>query len=159
VAQRFAALPRYLPVFRSCNRAFAIDRAKRLDHWCGECDKCCFIDLILAPFVPAAELAEVFGGREPLDDASLRPKFRTLLGLTDDDKPFECVGDVEECRVAAVLAAGRPDRAGTAMLAELSRDAETASPGVDLHAAAKTLLEPMGEHFIPDAYAPHDQLD
>ena len=52
VAERFARLPQYHRHFRSCNRAFHIDRAKRLDHWCGHCDKCCFIDLILAPFLP-----------------------------------------------------------------------------------------------------------
>ena len=36
---------RYHGVFRSCNRAFHQDPAERLDHWCGGCDKCCFIDL------------------------------------------------------------------------------------------------------------------
>ena len=50
IAQLFVDMPQYHRVFRSCNRAFHIDRAQRLDHWCGVCDKCCFIDLILAPF-------------------------------------------------------------------------------------------------------------
>jgi hypothetical protein len=108
--------------------------------------------------VPADELSAVFGGREPLADPALRHQFRTLLGLTDDDKPFECVGDVEECRVAAVVAADRPDRAGTALLTELARDAAAVSPGIDLRRAAHDLLEPMGPHHIPDDYAPHDQL-
>ena len=39
VAQRFANLDRYHSTFRSCNRAFPLDRARRLDHWCGQCDK------------------------------------------------------------------------------------------------------------------------
>ena len=60
------------PWFRSCNRAFHIDPAQRLDHWCGRCDKCCFIDLILAPFMDRAELVAVFGGREPLEDPRQR---------------------------------------------------------------------------------------
>ena len=66
VARRFAALTQYHDTFRSCNRAFHIDKSLRLDHWCGRCDKCCFIDLILAPFVPAADLERIFGGHEPL---------------------------------------------------------------------------------------------
>src|SRR5439155_22429139 len=66
VAQRFATLTQYHDAFRSCNRAFQIDPARRLDHWCGQCDKCCFIDLILAPFLPASRLAEGLGGAEPL---------------------------------------------------------------------------------------------
>ncbi len=56
VGREFAALDRYHGSFRSCNKAFYADPARRLDHWCGQCDKCCFIDLILAPFMSAAAL-------------------------------------------------------------------------------------------------------
>ena len=114
VADKFAALTGYHATFRSCNKAFIIDRQRRLDHWCGTCDKCCFIDLILAPFMSAEQLRAVFaadgGGGEPLDNPELAPKFEALLG--SGTKPFECVGEVNECRAAVVLAARRPDRAG-----------------------------------------------
>ncbi len=154
VAQKFAALTQYHDTFRSCNRAFHIDPAKRLDHWCGQCDKCCFIDLILAPFVPAAELRRIFAGAEPLADPSLAGKFRALLGTLPDAKPFECVGEVNECRAAAVLAARRPDRADTPLLRLLA--AELPAGGAPPDAAA--LLRPVGEHSIPDAYATADLL-
>jgi hypothetical protein len=158
VAQQFARLTQYHGTFRSCNRAFHIDPARRLDHWCGQCDKCVFIDLILAPFLPAAELAEIFAGREPLADpdphGELAGRFRTLLGTSSASKPFECVGEVSECRAAAVLAAARPDRAPSKLLqaltGELARLPEL-TPAADL-------LQPMGENFIPDAYAAHDRL-
>ena len=105
VAQRFARLTQYHSTFRSCNRAFHIDPARRLDHWCGQCDKCCFIDLILAPFLAAADLERIFGGQEPLADpdphGELAGRFRTLLGTSPASKPFECVGEVSECRAAA----------------------------------------------------------
>ncbi|MBO0809664.1 MAG: endonuclease domain-containing protein [Actinobacteria bacterium] len=148
VAQRFAALTRYHDAFRSCNRAFHIDPARRLDHWCGQCDKCCFIDLILAPFLPAAELAKIFGGAEPLADPSLAGRFRSLLGTSAEAKPFECVGDVGECRAAAVLAAQRPDRAGTPLLRTLTAEFPPLAPD-----AVASLLRPAGEHAIPGAYA------
>jgi UDP-N-acetyl-alpha-D-muramoyl-L-alanyl-L-glutamate epimerase len=158
VAQRFAGLQQYHGTFRSCNRAFHLDPAARLDHWCGRCDKCCFIDLILAPFLPAAELSAIFGGSEPLADPdpreSLAPKFRALLGTLPDSKPFECVGEIGECRVAAVLAARRPDRAAGALLQELAAEVEGLP---DLPEAAE-LLAPVGEHYIPDSYAPEDLL-
>jgi UDP-N-acetyl-alpha-D-muramoyl-L-alanyl-L-glutamate epimerase len=154
VAREFAALTRYHGTFRSCNRAFHIDPARRLDHWCGRCDKCCFIDLILAPFLPAARLAQIFGGREPLADPSLAGQFRALLGTSPGAKPFECVGDVTECQAAAVLAARRPDRERTPMLAALAAELP-APPGPETIAG---LLRPIGEHFIPDAYAPGDLL-
>jgi hypothetical protein len=153
VARKFAELTRYHATFRSCNRAFHIDPAARLDHWCGRCDKCCFIDLILAPFLPAGDLRQIFGGAEPLADPSLADRFRSLLGTSAASKPFECVGEVGECRAAAVLAARRPDRAGTALLQTLA--AEFPPPG---QPTIEALLRPVGEHWIPDAYAADDLL-
>ena len=116
VAMQFSALTQYHGVFRSCNRAFHQDRTARLTRWCGTCDKCCFIDLILAPFMAAAELRRVFDGHEPLDDADLEDRFFDLLGLDPEAKPFECVGDVEECRAALFDAALRPDRQDSPVL-------------------------------------------
>jgi UDP-N-acetyl-alpha-D-muramoyl-L-alanyl-L-glutamate epimerase len=151
VAQQFARLGEFHGVFRSCNRAFHQDPAQRLDHWCGTCDKCCFIDLILAPFMGAAELRAVFGGREPLDDGLLHDRFSTLLGLSPDAKPFECVGDVDESRAALVLAAARSDRKDTVLLQSLRAGlSDTPDPA--------PLLAPLGPHYIPDRYAPADLL-
>jgi hypothetical protein len=153
VASKFAELTQYHASFRSCNRAFHIDPARRLDHWCGQCDKCCFIDLILAPFLPPADLAAIFDGAEPLADAGLEDRFRALLGTSASRKPFECVGEVGECRAAAQLAAARPDRTGTPMLASLT----AGLPPVG-GAAIDALLRPVGPHAIPDAYATADLL-
>jgi len=151
VARSFARLDKYHGTFRSCNRAFPLDRARRLDHWCGLCDKCCFIDLILAPFMPAAALRAVFtGGPEPLDDSALAPKFRALLGM--GSKPFECVGEASECRAAVLLAARRADRADCALLRDLA--AEVASrPDAPGDAQVAAMYRPVGENFVPAAYA------
>ena len=72
VAQQFAACPSTTRAFRSCNRAFHQDPAERLDHWCGRCDKCCFVDLVLAPFMDRVELEAVFAGDEPLQQPRQR---------------------------------------------------------------------------------------
>ena len=155
VSQQFALLTPYHRAFRSCNRAFHQDPAQRLDHWCGRCDKCCFIDLVLAPFLGRAELEDVFGGNEPLQDPANEERFRTLVDLGPGGKPFECVGDTDECRAATLLAARREDRAGTALLARLRAElAEAAAPATDPTA----LLQPRGTHRIPDRYAPTDLL-
>ncbi|MBV9383786.1 MAG: hypothetical protein JOY82_04305 [Streptosporangiaceae bacterium] len=150
VARRFAGLEEYHTSFRSCNKAFQIDKRRRLDHWCGQCDKCCFIDLILAPFVPAAALRRVFaaggGGREPLDDGALAGKFRTLLG--SGTKPFECVGEVSECRAAVLLAARRDDRADCGLLQELAAEV-AARPDAPSAADIEGMLRRVGESFIP----------
>jgi len=150
VGQQFAALPEYHGSFRSCNKAFYTDRARRLDHWCGQCDKCCFIDLILAPFLPAEELSQIFApSREPLEDPGLAAKFLALLGA--GAKPFECVGEVSECRAAVLLSAPRKDRADTSLLRELAL--EVASwPDAPDEAEAAAMLRPVGRNFIPAGY-------
>jgi hypothetical protein len=155
VGRRFAELTTFHRSFRSCNRAFHQDPAQRLDHWCGICDKCCFIDLVLAPFMPATELAAVFGGSEPLDNPDNGTRFRALLGFEAEAKPFECVGDAEECRAALRLTASRPDRANSALVHQLRQDVETTFPSTG---SDEALLEPRGQHRIPDRYAPTDLL-
>ena len=154
IAQRFAQLTDYLGTFRSCNRAFHIDSALRLDYWCGECDKCCFIDLILAPFLGEPALRAIFHGREPLADPALTGKFETLAGQSLDTKPWECVGDVTECQAAVLLASERHDRTGNRILTTLAgrlRDLNIQPP-------IEELMSPVGTHFIPRRYATDDLL-
>ena len=156
VAMQFSALTKYHRVFRSCNRAFHQDRTARLGRWCGRCDKCCFIDLILAPFMTAAELGHVFDGREPLEDPSLENRFYDLLGLDPEDKPFECVGDAGECRAALLRAAVRPDRQDSPILQTLAYCLHN-EPGLPSSGVIE-FLSPLGEHHIPERYAPSDLL-
>lgn len=138
VGREFAELTQYHGTFRSCNKAFYADPARRLDHWCGECDKCCFIDLILAPFVPAGDLAKIFAPSiEPLRNAGLKPKFRALLGA--GAKPFECVGEVNECR------------AGDTLLQDLASETR-AWPDAPAEDEIAAMLRPAGESFVPDSY-------
>jgi hypothetical protein len=162
VGERFAALTEYHATFRSCNRAFHLDTSRRLDHWCGQCDKCCFIDLILAPFMSKDQLEAVFaagsgagetGGREPLGNPELRPKFEALLGA--GTKPFECVGEITECRAAVVLAARRADRADTPLLQELAAGI-TGRPDAPTDAEIDAMRRPVGASFVPAEYSLED---
>jgi len=158
IADEFAGLGQYHASFRSCNRAFHLDPKLRLGHWCGQCDKCCFIDLILAPFMSAAALRAVFaadgGGQEPLANPALAAKFRALLG--SGTKPFECVGEVTECRAAVLLAARRADRGDCALLQELA--AEVAGrPDAPTDAEIAAMRHPVGVNFVPPALAFEDR--
>lgn len=146
VAERFAGLAAYHRAFRSCNKAFYVNPESRLAEWCGECDKCCFIDLILAPYLSRDELAAIFSGREPLEQARLEGSFRDLLGEPGRTKPLECVGDEGECRRAVMLAAAREDRRGNPVLDALV--AYVAGSGLPVP-SVETLLSVQGEHFLP----------
>jgi UDP-N-acetyl-alpha-D-muramoyl-L-alanyl-L-glutamate epimerase len=157
IAGKFADLEQYHRSFRSCNRAFHLDRARRLGHWCGQCDKCCFIDLILAPVMSATALRDVFaadgGGAEPLTNPELAPKFGALLG--SGTKPFECVGEVSECRAAVLLAARRADRADYPLLRELAADV-AGRPDAPADAEIAAMLHPVGGNFVPPEFAFED---
>ncbi|WP_131804040.1 hypothetical protein [Pseudofrankia sp. BMG5.36] len=147
IAEIFSSLERYHHTFRSCNRAFALKPQNRYEKWCGECDKCCFIDLILAPFIEPDALRQVFSGTEPLDRVELLDRFRTLVGTMPDSKPFECVGDQRECIAAVKLAVNDPRRKGQRVLEAIDNELGEPAAGVD------ELLRPIGRNFVPDIYA------
>jgi hypothetical protein len=103
IAQAFSTLDQYHSVFTSCNRVFQLDPDERLGAWCCDCDKCRFVFLILAPFMSPERLTGVFG-KDMLDDPEQYEGFARLTA-TGGDKPFECVGEVEESLAAIQLLA------------------------------------------------------
>ena len=141
VARAFSALPAYHHVFRSCNRAFSHVLDERLDTWCGECDKCLFINLMLAPFVSRTSLLEIFH-HEPLSDPARTEQLRVLVGVGTDVKPFECVGDPDESAVALERVSQMDEWADVEVLSELAR---ATSPDRDFEA----LLERQGPSRVP----------
>jgi hypothetical protein len=141
VAKEFAQLSEFHATFRSCNRAYAQQLENRAPNWCGECDKCLFIHLVLAPFIERHHLAELLGV-EPLADPKRHDQLRTLIGLGEQRKPFECVGDPTECAVAlsAVAAdAAWRDEQNVAELASL----------VSVDVTLDDLMEPQGVNRVP----------
>jgi hypothetical protein len=107
VASRFARSNRYDDVFSSCNRNFRILGPKPSDRWCGQCPKCHFVFLALAPFMPKPRLLGIFG-RNLLDDAAQTGGFDALVEY-QDHKPFECVGEGRESRAALADLARRAE--------------------------------------------------
>ena len=109
----------YFDVFTSCNKAFKLDEGKRLNGWCGMCDKCRFVFLILAPFMDKKTLIKIVG-KNPLNDENQLTGYEELLGLSGH-KPFECVGEVNECQYAMILLAQHPDWKDDKVVAKLSK--------------------------------------
>jgi hypothetical protein len=141
IAQLFARHTRYDDVVTSCNRAFKLhDPAAR---WCGDCPKCRFVFLAMAPFMPRERLAHIFG-QDLFADPAQVPGYLEILGI-DAHKPFECVGEVEESVVAlSMLGDDAP------VLVAL-RAAVPASAWAS--ASREDVLTPGGPAFVPPAYA------
>jgi hypothetical protein len=106
IARAFARLPAYRTAFTSCNAVFRLDPERRARRWCGDCPKCRFVYLILAPYLGPEALREVFGADLLADEAQL-PGFRELAGI-GAVKPFECVGEQDESRAAVRMLAADP---------------------------------------------------
>jgi len=135
----------YFDAFSSCNRNFRILGPKPADRWCGQCPKCHFVFLALAPFLPKPRLLTIFG-RNLLDDEAQRAGFDALMEYRDH-KPFECVGEGAEARAAMHALSQRPEWREDALVA---RFAEEILPQLD---RARLDLEPWLEaadaHRIP----------
>jgi hypothetical protein len=115
----------------SCNAAFALDGPG--DGWCGSCDKCRFVQLALAPFTERSRLVADLGF-DALDDPQQVDAFATMLDAAT--KPFECVGTVEEVRLALDLLAATDGWRDAAAVRALA-DPGAPDPGPRLAAALR----------------------
>ncbi|HEX6969075.1 MAG TPA: hypothetical protein VF174_09735 [Micromonosporaceae bacterium] len=145
IARLFARITRYDAVVTSCNAAFKLRDATA--RWCGDCPKCRFIFLALAPFMPRERLVGIFDA-DLLADPAQVSGYRELLGV-DGHKPFECVGEVEESVVALGMLAEQPQWRD----APVVRALVTAVPERGWRTAEQTaVFTPGGPHFVPPAY-------
>ena len=140
IAKLFSKLcSAYFPTFTSCNKAFKLDKSKRLTHWCGSCDKCRFVFLILAPFMDRQTLIQIVG-HNPLDDETQLEGYKELLGLSGH-KPFECVGEIAESVWALKALYDRPAWQKDFLV-------KTLSPLLPDTSSAD-LFKPSSTHLIP----------
>ena len=145
VTRAFAKLTPYFDAFSSCNRNFRILGPKPADRWCGQCPKCHFVFLALAPFLPKPRLLQIFG-RNLLDDDGQAAGFDALLEY-QDHKPFECVGEGAEARAAMYALSQRPEWQEDALVARFRSEI---LPQLDASALAlEPWLEASPEHRIP----------
>jgi hypothetical protein len=148
VTREFARRTQYDDVFSSCNRNFRIRGARPSDRWCGQCPKCHFVFLALAPFIAKPRLLAIFG-RNLLDDAALAPGFDALLEYRGH-KPFECVGEGRESRAAMQALTQRPEWAEDALVVRFASEIASQLDRGELDLAP--LLQPSSGHFLPERF-------
>lgn len=146
VTSAFARLgAAYFDAFSSCNRNFRILGPKPADRWCGQCPKCHFVFLALAPFMAKPRLVSIFG-RNLLDDDSLADAFDALLEYKNH-KPFECVGEGAEARAALASLAERPEWREDALVSRFRREILPQLDPSEL--ALEPWLKPGASHLVP----------
>ncbi|MEM6914906.1 MAG: hypothetical protein AAF511_13135 [Pseudomonadota bacterium] len=140
IGRAFSSISQAFPKFTSCNKNFRLagDADQR---WCGNCAKCAFTSLILAPYITKTEDKEIFG-RNMLDLDTLQPYYRELVGLTDH-KPWDCVGTIAECQAALYLAS-RSEAWGD------TKATNTLMPQLLLQRTEQELKDQVEEALTPD---------
>ncbi len=145
IARAFAALPAYHQAFLSCNRAFRLSAPGK--GWCGDCPKCRFVFLALAPFLEKPALLRIFGGRNLLAEPGQAAGYRELAGLRGR-KPFECVGEVLESAAALDLLLARPEWKEEAVLRLLAD--ELRGFASRHRKEMEAWCQPSREHAVPE---------
>jgi len=101
LAKFFSRLTKYHDSFISCNRAIT------RNAWCKDCAKCAFTALALYPFVGAEGIARIFG-ENVINRPAIRRHIQDLV--REGVKPWECVGTIDENRLAlSMLLQANPD--------------------------------------------------
>ena len=147
IAELFASTDRYDRAVTSCNHAFRMSHQARTERWCNDCAKCRFVFLAFAPFMGYNRLVGIFGA-DLLDDDRHTEGYRELLGLAGH-KPFECVGEITESRVAAWLLSRDPTWRDTCVVRTLRE--ELPEGPTEQQVAAVLAADPL--RLVPTAYA------
>ena len=92
IGELFSRNPKYFDVFKSCNVG------SKTDTWCCNCSKCFFTFIMLSPFIKKDVMVKIFG-MDLFENENLEETLYQLAGLAPE-KPFECVGTINEVNSA-----------------------------------------------------------
>jgi hypothetical protein len=153
-AHYLAARSGALDIFASCNRNFVFagpDALAEGQRWCGQCAKCVYTAVLLAPFLSLGGHAAVFQSR-PLHDRGNAGFLREIAGLTDA-KPWECVGERREVAAALAHLLTLEDWREAPLVAGIEAELFEHWDRADLKAAWNEALTARSEHRMPEAVA------
>lgn len=146
IARLFAKCEKYHDVFVSCNAAFRISGGA-ISRWCCDCPKCRFVFLVLAPFMPKERLVGIFG-KNLLDDAAQAGGYDELVGISL--KPFECVGETQECVAAFRLLSGKPEWMNDYVVKRFDTELAAGFPFID--SCVEESMKVIPSPNMPDGY-------
>ena len=95
IVRIFSQREKNMDIFKSCNVG------SKKDIWCCDCSKCLFVCILLSAHIGIEKTNKIFG-ESLLHKKSLKKEFLELVGHADT-KPFECIGTIDEIRVAITL--------------------------------------------------------
>jgi len=146
IAALFSGYTAYHAPFRSCNAG------SKTGVWCRECPKCLFTFIILSPFIQPEQLIQIFGSNL-LGDPNLLFYFNQLCGI-EDEKPFDCIGTIEEVNAALHETIRKYD--GNELPVLLSQCQDSQLFGTRYNSNFGALLSQFNQaHFVPEDLLNH----
>ncbi|HDQ15917.1 MAG TPA: hypothetical protein ENN45_02545 [Bacteroidetes bacterium] len=139
IVQLFSAYKQYHQVFRSCNVG------SKENIWCGACPKCLFSFIMLAAFLPLEEVINIFG-KNLFADPNLKDNLFDLCGI-NENKPFECVGTIEEVNIALQHFTKMHPENTDILIESYKEQAAANSPFLPME---NYLKQYNSEHFLPE---------
>lgn len=133
----------------SCNRVFTVwneSSSSREQRPCGECAKCLFTALMLAPSLAPVEVEQQYG-RALLDEPAHIDGVRELWST---EKPFDCVGERLESAAAVDLLAHTDGWRDQAVVRALADEAAALLAEADTSPDDYLQLGPL--ELLPEAY-------
>ncbi len=144
IAKLFSSFEGHFDGFRSCNVG------SKENKWCGSCPKCLFTFIMLAPFISHDKLIGIFG-KNMYQDRALISIFDQLTGLAEE-KPFECVGTIDEVNAAILYYIQNNEEKSLPPLIVHYLDQNNESG--EAASSFDKLLKEFGSHNLPsEAYA------
>jgi hypothetical protein len=150
IASLFARETRFDHVFSSCNQNFKLSGHDG-PLWCGECPKCHFTFLLMASRMDYDRMMGIFG-HNFLDVPDNERSFRELTGLAGQ-KPWECVGEIEEAAACLYALTTHPAWENAAIVQALRDDLIAQYGRPRLSAALNDLFTDSPDHQIPEGLA------
>jgi len=133
----------------SCNKNFIFHGTGLAagQRWCGACSKCLYTGIILAPFLSHKAFLEVFEA-DLFEDASNLPVIESLAGLSGE-KPWECVGDIDDTRALLHILAYHDIWKDKACIRDIKKTIDLLQTTTESRAHIKHELNAHGENIVP----------
>ncbi len=147
VGQLFSKFSLFHQTFRSCNVG------QKENKWCGTCPKCAFVYLTLFPFFSYEQVLGIFGS-DFFTHQEIAQHLRGLVGL-EKEKPFECVGTVDESKLAVQMCIEKYELEGQPLppiLVELQESIGIKNPAEFEQLKTKILKNWDTDHFLPEQF-------
>lgn len=147
IAEIFSKQDKFFYSFSSCNNNFKINKSEQKNNWCWNCEKCCFVFLILSNFIDIFKLEKIFWKNLFLDN-KLEEIFIDLIWFWKN-KPFECVWTYEESLLSIHNAIKKYNKNNFYILEKISKIISLKQKNYDFKNIENKLLNIYNEDIIP----------